>query len=308
MPWYPPELENLHAVAVGTLTLEGVLVEANEGLLELVRTDGSSSAIGTIISHQFVQPSFATIISSPGVGDIELYSGLLTLGADPRPTHCLLARIWRTDGEVRIVAEHNVRELLRLNETVLELNREATAAHLAAAQANLRLQQRGAEIRTLSLTDQLTGVGNRRRLEQALVEEISRAERSGGKLSVLMVDLDYFKHVNDTYGHLTGDRVLKVFADILRANTRPTDVLGRYGGEEFVVVMPNTGQHEAIASAERLRTTLASTLITPLAAPITMSVGVVEFRRGESGEDLLHRSDEALYAAKRDGRNQVLAA
>lgn len=308
MPWYQREFDRLLAVAVGALTPEGVLVEANDGLLELVRTREAPEPIGTIVTSYFVQPSFAAIVSRPNVGDTELYNGLLTLGAYTGHTHCLLARIWRTGGQIRIVAEYNIKELLQLNDSVLGLNRDSAAAELDTAQANLRLQQNEAEIRTLSLTDQLTGVGNRRRLEQALAEEISRAGRSGDKLSALMADLDHFKRVNDTHGHGAGDKVLETFGDILRGNARPTDVLGRYGGEEFVVLMPNTAREEAVVLAERLRIRLASTVIAPLAEPITVSIGAVEFVAGESGDAFLHRVDEALYEAKRSGRNCVVAA
>ena len=308
MPWYPREFDRLLAVAVGTLTPEGTLIDANDGLLELVRTDATSNPIGTIVTSFFVQPSFSAILSRPNAVDTELYSGLLAIGTYSGQTHSLLARIWRTGGQIRIVAEYNIKELLRLSDSILDLNRDTAAAQRETVQANLRLQQREAEIRTLSLTDQLTGVGNRRRLEQALEEEISRVGRSGAKLSVLMADLDHFKRVNDAYGHGAGDKVLETFGDILRGNTRPTDVLGRYGGEEFVVLLPNTAREQAVTSAERLRMILASTLIAPLAEPITVSIGAVEFVPGESSDEFLHRVDEALYEAKHSGRNRVVAA
>lgn len=306
MPWYQREFDQLLAVAVGTLTPEGRLVDANDGLIELVRKDGTSNPIGTIVTSHFIQPSFAAIISSKCVADTELYTGLLTFGTYIGATPCLLGRVWRAGSQIHILAEYNVKELLRLNDSVLALNRDSAATQLDIAQANLRLKQSEAEIRTLSLTDQLTRVGNRRRLEQALDKEISRAGRSGTKLSALMADLDHFKRVNDTYGHSAGDKVLEAFGDILRESTRPMDVLGRYGGEEFVVLMPDTAREQAVITAERLRTTLASTLIAPLTEPITVSIGVVEFVPGESGALLMHRVDEALYEAKRTGRNRVV--
>ena len=307
MPWYQREFDRLLAVAAGTLTPEGTLIDANDGLLELVRTEAAENPIGTIVTSRFIQPSFAAIVSCRNAGDTELYRGLLTIGTCFGQMHSLLARIWRTGGQIRILAEHNIKDLLRLNDCILELNHNYAAAQLELAQANLRLQQREAEIRALSLTDQLTGVGNRRRLEQALEEEISRAGRTGSKLAALMADLDHFKRVNDTYGHAAGDKVLETFGKILRQNTRLTDVLGRYGGEEFVVLMPNTAREEAFIFAERLRTALASTLIAPLADPITVSIGADEFEPGESGDALLRRLDVALYEAKRNGRNCVVA-
>ncbi|MHB8883898.1 MAG: GGDEF domain-containing protein [Methylovirgula sp.] len=308
MPWYQHEFDRLHAVAVGTLTPEGALVDANDGLLDLVQTEAAPNPVGTSVTTYFIQPSFAAIMAGSATGDAELYSGLITVGAYGGNTYSLVARIWRTGAEIRILAEYNIKELLRLNDTVLELNRDYGVAQLELAQANLRLQQHEAEIRKLSLTDQLTGVGNRRRLEQAVKEEISRAGRSGAKLSALMADLDHFKHVNDTYGHGAGDKVLETFGDILRQSTRLTDVLGRYGGEEFVVLMPNTDRDQAVISAERLRVTFAATLIPPLPEPITVSIGAVEWAPGQSGDVLLRRVDQALYEAKRTGRNRVVAA
>ena len=308
VPWYQREFDRLRAVAVGTLTPEGTLVDANDGLLELVRTDAASNPIGMSVTTYFIQPRFAAIVACKTAGDTELYSGLITVGAYAGNAYSLVARIWRAGAEVRILAEYNIKELLGLNDTVLELNRDYGVAQLELAQANVRLQRSEAEIRTLSLTDQLTGIGNRRRLEQAVKEEISRAGRSGAKLSALMADLDHFKRVNDTYGHGAGDKVLETFADVLRQSTRLPDVLGRYGGEEFVVLMPNTDRDQAVISAERLRIALASTLIPPLAEPMTVSIGVVEFVPGESGDAFLGRVDEALYEAKRSGRNRVVAA
>jgi len=308
LPWYQPEFNRIRAVAAATLTPEGTLLDANDGFLEVVRTVATPNPIGTIVTSHFLQPSFAAIVSRKNAGGSEIYDGLITIGTHTGHMRSLLARVWRVGAQIRILAEYDVRELLRLNDSVLELNRDYATAQLDLAQANLRMQQREVEIRALSLTDPLTQIGNRRRLEQALEEEISRVERSGARLSALMADLDHFKRVNDTYGHGAGDKVLQAFADILRRNTRPTDVLGRYGGEEFVVLMPNTARDQALISAERLRLTLAATMIAPLTEPITVSIGAVEFVSGESGEALLRRVDEALYEAKRSGRNRVFAA
>jgi diguanylate cyclase (GGDEF)-like protein len=306
--WYQPEFDRLRSVAVGTLTPEGTLIDANDGLLDLVRTDAASNPIGTIVTSYFIQPNFAAIVSGWNAGDTELYNGLLTIGPHIGRTNSLFARIWRTGGQIHILAEHNIQELLRLNDSVLELNHDYAVAQFELSQANLRLQQHAAEILTLSLTDQLTRVGNRRSLEQSLVEEISRAGRSGARLSALMADIDHFKLVNDTYGHAAGDKVLETFGTILRQNTRLTDVLGRYGGEEFVILMPNTDRAEALVFAERLRMTLAATLIAPLLQPITVSIGAVEFAPGETCDALMHRVDAVLYEAKHKGRNCVVAA
>jgi diguanylate cyclase (GGDEF)-like protein len=136
---------------------------------------------------------------------------------------------------------------------VLALNRDYADAQLQLAQINLKLQQREAQIVAPSLTDPLTGVGNRRRLEQVLAAEITRADRSGGSLCAFMADLDHFKNVNDTSGHEAGDKVLAAFGDVLRRRTRATDVVARFGGEEFVVLMSATELEVALGIAERIR-------------------------------------------------------
>lgn len=123
-----------------------------------------------------------------------------------------------------------------------------------------------------------------------------------------MADIDFFKKINDNYGHETGDVVLRAFAGLLRKQTRPTDILARYGGEEFVILMANCDLASAVALAERIRSTVAATGIEPLSAPITASFGVAELQKGETGDSLINRADEALYKAKQSGRNRVVIA
>jgi two-component system cell cycle response regulator len=122
-----------------------------------------------------------------------------------------------------------------------------------------------------------------------------------------MADLDHFKRVNDIYGHEAGDKVLAAFGELLRGCTRATDVVARFGGEEFVVLMPNTDLKHALATAERIRKVLASTRVEPLPDPITVSVGVAELAAAEQGDALLRRVDKALFTAKQSGRNRVIA-
>jgi two-component system, cell cycle response regulator len=306
VPWFASELEPLLAVVAAAMDENGTLIEANAGFLRLIKVEGPQP-IGTSVARFFIQPDFATLIRAQDSADGEIHRGLLTMGDYMGHTRSLRARVWRVDGRLRVLAEYDIEELERLNYTVLELNREYANAQLELAHANLRLQQREAEIVVLSLTDPLTGVGNRRRLEQALPLEISRAERTGGKFSALMADLDHFKRVNDIYGHEAGDKVLAAFGELLRRCTRATDVAARFGGEEFVVLMPHTDLEHALATAERIRKVLASTRVEPLPDPITVSVAVAELAAAEQGDALLRRVDKALFAAKQSGRNRVVA-
>ncbi|MCW2307270.1 PleD family two-component system response regulator [Rhodobium gokarnense] len=164
----------------------------------------------------------------------------------------------------------------------------------------------------LAVTDALTGLHNRRYLESHLATLVSQAVQRSKTLAVLMVDLDYFKAVNDTYGHDAGDDVLREFARRLRKNLRGIDLACRFGGEEFVVVMPETDLSLAVAVAERIRQKVAGEpfLVNggARALDVTISVGLAMLDHyDDTPQTILKRADEALYAAKRDGRNRVVA-
>ncbi len=165
------------------------------------------------------------------------------------------------------------------------------------------------ELRLLASTDSLTGALNRRHFMELGEREIHRASRYCRPLSVIMFDIDRFKSVNDTYGHLVGDHVLTEFTALCRQVLRQEDILGRYGGEEFAVVLPETKKSEAFELAERLRQLAAETVIEVADSKLnfTLSAGVAAFQLGyETFDDTLHRADQALYEAKRNGRNRVV--
>lgn len=155
--------------------------------------------------------------------------------------------------------------------------------------------------------DDLTGVYNRRALMAAMEEAKQRAHAAGEPLSICVIDLDLFKRYNDEFDHLTGDQVLRTFAQAVRDGLRSTDIFGRYGGEEFVQIMPHTALAGAMLDAERLRRRI-STLDIPIArsiGPLTVSVGVAQYRPGETIVQTFARADGALHKAKLLGRNRV---
>ncbi len=154
-------------------------------------------------------------------------------------------------------------------------------------------------------TDPLTGTMNRNRIEERATFELMRSDRYGDKLSLLMIDLDRFKEVNDTYGHLAGDRVLRGFCEIARNCLRSTDILGRWGGEEFVALLPETGPKGAHLLAERLRMTLEG-LRFDGEIKVTASIGIAGYREGDDLGTLLGRADASMYRAKQGGRNRVV--
>ena len=178
------------------------------------------------------------------------------------------------------------------------------------AEETEELRERLAEAKREAGTDPLTGVANRRRLDEALVVEATRAD--GVPFSLLLVDIDRFKTFNDQHGHQVGDQALRLIARLLVDMVKGRDLVARYGGEEFALVLPETGLAHALALAEKIRGRLATQRIRlrrdgRTLEAITISVGVAEFRPGERLEDLVARADEALYRAKRAGRDRVEA-
>jgi diguanylate cyclase (GGDEF)-like protein len=173
-----------------------------------------------------------------------------------------------------------------------------------------RLSETLDEVQRLASHDELTRALNRRALMASLDRERARAERSGVPFSIGMMDLDHFKAVNDVHGHAAGDEVLRGFAATAHETMRVTDVFGRYGGEEFLIVLVGTGLPEAIEALERIRAALQKRAWDGVAPGLvqTVSAGVASFRKGETVEQLLHRADQALYEAKNGGRNRVIAS
>lgn len=167
-----------------------------------------------------------------------------------------------------------------------------------------------ASLMKLSREDTLTGLYNRRTILDTLEEEIQRGKRYGCPLAFLMMDIDYFKRINDKWGHPTGDEVLRSFAAECRSLMRENDKMGRFGGEEFVMVLPETAGQDAALAAERVRNRTAEmgikTKCGTAAIPVTVSIGVTTAQGNDDVEDLIARADEALYAAKNKGRNCVV--
>ena len=178
------------------------------------------------------------------------------------------------------------------------------------AESRRRLAESMAQIQELVSHDELTKTLNRRALMARLEQERARAERTGQGFSVALLDLDRFKLVNDTHGHAAGDAVLVQFARTVHDTMRETDVFGRYGGEEFMMILTTTAPEAAQDALERIRAAVHAhdwSAIAPGLA-VTVSAGVASWRRGENTTQTLHRADGALYEAKHAGRNQVRAA
>jgi len=206
------------------------------------------------------------------------------------------------------------------NMIAMNWEREAISQELGDLTGSLRdrnrqLRDARRQLTDLANVDELTGLGNRRLVNNALQEEINRARRSGAEMSVIMLDVDYFKLYNDTYGHPAGDSVLQKLADIMqRATTRAGEVVARYGGEEFILVLPGASTESALRTANRLRELVMEEKIPHEASLgekfITVSQGVVTARPDADllPADLVNQADKALYQAKGAGRNTIKVA
>jgi two-component system cell cycle response regulator len=250
-------------------------------LIRLIRGMGVEAEVIVMTSHA----SFSTAVEALRLG---AYDYLMKPFED---LDAVLALVKRTIDKLRLVMENRnlVENLKRKNEELEDLNRS---------------------IRELAVRDGLTGLYNYRYLQEVLHTEVSRSERHGFSVCVLMVDVDHFKHYNDHNGHLDGDDVLKIIGHILGERARRSDTVARYGGEEFCVILPETRADFGMKVAEDVRQLVESYPFQsrqkqPL-GKVTISLGIAEFPvDADSARALIDRADQALYRAKTEGRNRV---
>jgi diguanylate cyclase (GGDEF)-like protein len=198
--------------------------------------------------------------------------------------------------------------LMREREVVAVCVTISDVTHVSVVQRER--EEAVAKLRDYADRDGLTGIANRRYFETRLAEEFSRWQRYGGELSVLLFDLDHFKKINDQFGHVAGDTVLRVMAQRVANVVRKEDVFGRFGGEEFALLLPCTPIGDAMRVAEKIRKTIGDmpVEVQGVVVPVTASVGAATARPGAPGyEGMVNEADAALYRAKRQGRNRSVA-
>jgi diguanylate cyclase len=204
-----------------------------------------------------------------------------------------------------------IASLLRSTSDMRESNKTLEDRLILAKSEISNLQQSLEAIRAESLTDPLTGLGNRKYFDRMIGMAVQSALASGEPLSLLLFDIDHFKSFNDSYGHLTGDQVLRLVGLSLKQTIKGQDITARYGGEEFAVVLPNTALRQALTVADHIRRAVMAKELKKkstgeILGRVTISVGVSMLKQGDDTDTLIDRADSCLYAAKRNGRNRVI--
>lgn len=216
-------------------------------------------------------------------------------------------RIAGGDLEVRLAATRND-ELGHLTRVFNQMADRLRHSHAEIMAANQAMQQQNQVLETLSITDSLTGLYNRSKLDAILSDELARFKRTQREFTLLMMDIDYFKTLNDTYGHLTGDEILAAVARILVQSIRSIDYAARYGGDEFIIILVETSTDQALKTAERVRSQVENMRYSAndLIIAVTVSIGVVQCQSDDmTPTEVFARADSALYEAKHAGRNRA---
>lgn len=305
-----------------SITQDGIITEVNQTFLDWMgyeqvdllneHVECLLSIANKLIFHSYFYP---TINLNEHVE--ELFINFKDRNGISVP-YLLNGRRFETNGVVRI--DCILVQMKKRIDYELELRsakKQMEAAYVAKGQALAKLEQLHLEIEKkqteliemnavlveLSVTDKLTGLKNRRYFQEKLAEHITAYHHVGKPLSLLILDIDHFKKVNDTYGHQVGDEVLIQLAHVLTTQTREADIAARYGGEEFVVILPNTDSAESKSIAEQLRHTVE--LAQWQTGRLTVSIGIATCTAEDSETTILKNADQALYASKENGRNRV---
>lgn len=195
------------------------------------------------------------------------------------------------------------RAYAKLLHDTLKLNRVSDRQYALLIDSQDRLKSTNEDLQKVSSADALTGLFNRHKMDRILRDELVLRSRTGSPASLILIDIDHFKMINDTWGHNTGDDVLVFFAQTLRSRVRSTDCCSRWGGDEFLVLLPNTSGKDAVRITEQIRKAVATAHFP--GKPFTVSLGVAELAEGMTLEDWLALTDRCLYWAKRQGRNRI---
>lgn len=307
--WVLEVLRTSEAVVWARVDAEGRVLDANQGFHALIHGNAAhvGTALGTMLHDVLAGPTWSEFdVAEDGPNGMR-YRGLITFMDATGAPHSLRGALIHGEDEFVLVAEHDVGGYRQLIEHTLRANDEMARMQRDLARTKAELEHNREELQQQAVTDDLTGLRNRRFLMGWLGAEVDRARRDEAPLSVVMLDLDDFKQINDRLGHGAGDRALQAVAGVLHASVRGYDVAARLGGDEMLVALPNTALDQAARVAWRIHDEIETSEVEGLDVPLRASVGVViADTSSDTVATLLTRADEALYAAKRAGGGRVV--
>jgi diguanylate cyclase (GGDEF)-like protein len=299
----PPWLDPLRAVAVAIFDSNGDVIEANEGFRFTLTPEASGN-----IAQRIAEPPLDQLTKMQPDETGLLYTGLITLNIGHGLTRAFAGSIFRRNQLFMLAAELDISAFESLSSENERLNQELEENRKLLSKRNHSLQKLQEEMEAIKRNDGLTGLANLKLLDSRVSEEILRWERYRRPLALLLMDMDNFSAINDEFGREVGDELLQHVATILNGATRTLDLVARYGGQEFAILLPETNEMGAMIVAERLRMDIESMLILPLLRPLTASFGVALLQPDEKREAYYARAGRAVKHAKAHGKNCITMA
>jgi len=281
----------------------GDLIEANEGFRFSLNPEANDN-----VAQRIAEPSFSALVNMLPDELGLVYNGLISLNVGHGITRAFAGTIYRRNQLFLLAAELDISAFESLSSDNERLNQELDETRKQLTKRNHTLQKLQEEIETLKRNDGLTGLANLKLLDARVSEEIQRWERYRRPLALVLLDLDDFGKINDEFGREVGDELLQHVATILNGATRTLDLVARYGGQEFAVLLPETNEMGAMIVAERLRMDLEGQLILPLLRPLTASFGVALLQPGELRDAYYARAGRAVKFAKSHDKNCIAMA
>lgn len=267
---------------------------------------GFSAAVVEHLAAEDIRLARPNAASLSGEGLV--YSGAIVFSDGGEEWGALSGNIYRQKDRLMVAAEVGVSAFVQLKAEIERLTGELDETRRHLTRRNQTLEKALSEVEALKRQDTLTGLANRQSLDERIRQEISRWERYRRPLALVLMEMDDFGGVNESYGREVGDELLRNVATILTRSVRATDLVARYGGLEFALLLPETNEMGALIVAERLRMELESQIILPMVRPLTASFGVAMLLQGESNQELYSRAGRAVSHSKKNGRNCVTMA